>query len=176
VVAYGLVQIARFGRRDDECVPFLDPFCGSGTIGIEAASLGLNPVVAGDIDPNAVAGTRDNVAANGLEHRVEVRSIDATRLKSTFESSQFGTIVCNPPYGNRMRKRIDFRELYDRFLDGAAQLLRPRGRLVILTGAKTPVFESVFASTSGWRRLETRRIETGGIHPIVIVLQRDEGS
>jgi ribosomal protein L11 methyltransferase len=53
---------------------FLDLGCGSGVLAITAARLGWEPVLALDNDPAAVAATRDNAAANGVE--VEVRRHD----------------------------------------------------------------------------------------------------
>ena len=48
--------------------------CGSGVLGIAAAKLGHDPIVAVDREPAAVAATRVNAAANGVE--IEVRSAD----------------------------------------------------------------------------------------------------
>ena len=55
----------------------LDAGCGSGVIGIAAALLGFGPVSALDIDPVAVAVTRENAARNGVE--VDVRLLDTNR-------------------------------------------------------------------------------------------------
>jgi ribosomal protein L11 methyltransferase len=48
--------------------------CGSGVLSIVAAKLGFAPVVALDSDENAVAATRTNAAANGVE--LDVRQVD----------------------------------------------------------------------------------------------------
>jgi ribosomal protein L11 methyltransferase len=55
----------------------LDLGCGSGVLAIAAAKLGFAPVTALDIDPQAVAATRANAAANGVE--VNAFHADATR-------------------------------------------------------------------------------------------------
>ena len=46
---------------------FVDLGCGSGVLAIVAAKLGCAPVIALDYDPAAVAATRANAAANGVE-------------------------------------------------------------------------------------------------------------
>jgi len=46
----------------------LDYGCGSGILAIAAGKLGAAPVYAVDIDPQAVAATRDNARYNGVEH------------------------------------------------------------------------------------------------------------
>jgi ribosomal protein L11 methyltransferase len=53
----------------------LDVGCGSGVLAIAAAKLGHGPVSAVDVDESAVAATRANAAANGVE--VAVRRLDA---------------------------------------------------------------------------------------------------
>ncbi len=52
--------------------PVLDIGCGSGVLAIAAARLGHAPVRAIDNDPDAVAATADNAAANGLS--IDVRT------------------------------------------------------------------------------------------------------
>lgn len=53
----------------------LDVGCGSGVLSIAAAKLGFEPVVALDVDENAIEATRANAAANEVE--VDVRPGDA---------------------------------------------------------------------------------------------------
>jgi ribosomal protein L11 methyltransferase len=50
-----------------EPAPLLDVGCGSGVLSIAAAKLGFGPVSAVDVDETAVAVTRANAAANGVE-------------------------------------------------------------------------------------------------------------
>jgi ribosomal protein L11 methyltransferase len=53
----------------------LDVGCGSGVISIAAARLGFRPVLAVDVDPQAIEATLRNAEANGVE--VEARLADA---------------------------------------------------------------------------------------------------
>jgi ribosomal protein L11 methyltransferase len=53
----------------------LDVGCGSGVLAIAGARLGFAPILAVDVDPVAVATTRANADANGVE--VDVRRVDA---------------------------------------------------------------------------------------------------
>lgn len=53
----------------------LDVGCGSGVVSIAAAKLGFRPVLAVDLDPQAIEATLRNAAANGVE--VEARLADA---------------------------------------------------------------------------------------------------
>ena len=53
----------------------LDVGCGSGVVAISAARLGFAPVRAGDVDPEAVAVTRENAERNEVD--VEAFELDA---------------------------------------------------------------------------------------------------
>jgi len=51
----------------------LDIGCGSGVLAIAAARLGFAPVVAMDVDPDAVDATARNAAANGVSIEIILR-------------------------------------------------------------------------------------------------------
>ena len=53
----------------------LDVGCGSGVLSIAAAKLGFGPVLAVDLDPQAIEATTRNAEANGVE--VDIRLADA---------------------------------------------------------------------------------------------------
>ncbi len=55
----------------------LDAGCGSGVLAIAAAQLGFGPVLALDLDPVAIEGTRDNASRNGVE--LDARRADVLR-------------------------------------------------------------------------------------------------
>lgn len=70
--------------------PFVDPFCGAGTIAIEGALAGLR-TRGSDIDPRAIDAARLNVASAGVD--VPLQVADAVSLGET------GCMVTNPPWG-----------------------------------------------------------------------------
>jgi putative N6-adenine-specific DNA methylase len=133
-LAAGMVMLSRWrpGR------PFLDPFCGSGTIPVEAALMGLNiapglsrtfaaegwPVIpaaawraareeardlaqtgrpldirGSDRDEDAVSDARRNAEGAGIGSRIRFGVTDVRDIKP---EGDFGCIVCNPPYGERL--------------------------------------------------------------------------
>jgi ribosomal protein L11 methyltransferase len=53
----------------------LDVGCGSGVLSIAAAKLGFAPLVAVDVDPDAIEVTGENARANGVE--IDARICDA---------------------------------------------------------------------------------------------------
>jgi tRNA (guanine6-N2)-methyltransferase len=70
--------------------PFVDPFCGAGTIPIEGALAGL-ATSGSDIDPLAVEVARTNAVAAGVDIRFAVA--DAVAL------GEVDCVVTNPPWG-----------------------------------------------------------------------------
>jgi putative N6-adenine-specific DNA methylase len=118
--------------------PFADPFCGSGTIVIEATKIALNiagnagrrfafndwknfdkkmfdsalteakdkenrnfkPEIFGsDIDPKAVKLAKRHAERAGLDKYIKFETCDVKNFKSDLKN---GTIVTNPPYGERV--------------------------------------------------------------------------
>ena len=111
----------------------LDVGCGSGVLSIAAAKLGFAPLVAVDVDTDAVDVTRENALANGVE--VDARVCDAL----TEELPETGLVVANVA------------------LDVVETLLaRVSGSRAITSG----YLERDEPRVAGWRTLE-RRTEDG---------------
>ncbi len=138
--------LATFARPRED-VLLWDPFCGSGTIAIEAAMLHRRiapgktrrfsaerwptldaatfrrareealageridgfEVFASDIDAGAVTLAAENVRRAGVEETVRVFEADARRISAP---GRRGTIVTNPPYGERLMTPTEVECLY----------------------------------------------------------------
>ncbi|MBQ7172424.1 MAG: class I SAM-dependent RNA methyltransferase [Clostridia bacterium] len=138
-----------YTSRPRENVLLWDPFCGSGTIAVEAAMImscrapgagrrfisesfsNLDAslwkkareeaaslvrrtdfrAAATDIDPNAVALTEANAARAGVGDYVTSFVMDARRIQSPAPGAR-GTIVTNPPYGERLMTPEETEVLY----------------------------------------------------------------
>jgi ribosomal protein L11 methyltransferase len=61
----------------------LDVGCGSGVLAIAAAKLGFRPVVAVDVDGNAIEATLANAAANGVDIAVRLDDASSGALPAT---------------------------------------------------------------------------------------------
>ena len=143
-LAAALVKTAR--PRED--VLIWDPFCGSGTIAIEAAMMMKNiapgakrnfaaeafPLVpesiwqsareeaadninrdtkfeafASDIDDECLAIAKANAERAGVSDMIKIFNKNALTLEPI---DRRGTIVCNPPYGERLMSAREVEELY----------------------------------------------------------------
>ena len=178
-LAAALVGFARYRGRDAFC----DPFCGSGTIPVEAALIARNRapglrrsfsaqawslapasvwreaadearsleyngeyrIFASDIDPKAVALSRENARRAGVEKDIVFSVADARAMTAPAER---GVIVCNPPYGERMLERDEARRLYRDF--GAAASELPGWKRFVI--CSDPDFERFFGKTADKKR------------------------
>lgn len=128
--------------------PFVDPFCGSGTIPIEAALIGQNiapgfnrefiselwewmpnkvweevrieaedlakydrelSIYGFDIDHNMINIANKNAMEAGLSGVINFKQMQVTDFRTT---DQYGVIVGNPPYGERLGEKEKVEQMY----------------------------------------------------------------
>lgn len=107
----------------------LDPFCGTGGILLEAASMGIKSL-ASDISVDMINGTKQNMAHFGLHLSGEAVA-DISEIASLFPDTDF--IVTDPPYGRSASTNgEDTWPLYVRTLEVALLCLKEGGRLGIV--------------------------------------------
>ena len=178
----------------DRHAPLVDPFCGSGTVLIEAALLAGNVapglfresfgferwvghdaaawqklreearaairhpaklvLLGRDVDPSALEGAQQNVAAAGLEGRIAFELGDV--LEYLPKKGWNAWIVSNPPYGERLGEAKAVAELHR----GLGALLRGHcgGFHVALLGPKDS-----FARALGLRDAASLPVTNGGL-------------
>lgn len=158
-IAYALLRLAQIPRQAEGRL--LDPFCGAGTILMEAATLFPRLKLHGsDRYEEPVAGARSNLLAYGLQDRVRIEQVEMSQLHQHYPAAHFDYLVTNPPFGLRMAKKVDLRHFYEVFLQEAATLLRPGGSLTLLM-LKAANFRQA-AARSPMRVLDVHRVEVGG--------------
>ncbi len=149
----------------------LDPFCGAGTILLEAGTLYPTLQLLGsDQHEEPVKGSIENLQIYGLAHRSHVKVADARELSQTFSPESVDFIVTNPPYGLRMGQGLNMKRFYELFLREAIQVLKPSGKLVILV-LKSGMLRQA-ARASGWQIDDSYPIEVGGKSLIIFRLRR----
>ena len=149
-------------------VRVLDPFTGSGTIALEAAStLGpTSPVYAGDLDEKRLGLAREAALASGLSWIRFLRA-DARHLPRFFP--EVDRILANPPHGLRLGRKEGLFHLYWDFLRGALALLPPGGRVALLTLRPALLKRAL---PPGFALRHARVVEQGGVYPRVFVLEK----
>ncbi len=143
-LAAALVQLSYWNRNR----LLIDPFCGSGTIPIEAAMIGKNiapglnrsfaseewprvkkeywhdarrkawdamlkdvrlKIIGCDIDKKAIEIARENAYSIELENDIRFINKD---FRDIDYRNDYGVIICNPPYGERIGERKEVEALY----------------------------------------------------------------
>jgi putative N6-adenine-specific DNA methylase/tRNA (guanine6-N2)-methyltransferase len=169
-VAYAMLQFLKTHPISNH---LLDPFCGSGTILLEAATTLPNWKIYGsDYNAETLAGTEKNIITEQLSDKITLKSVDARALNQAYPAHFFTAIVTNPPYGIRMGKNMNFYHFYRLFLAGATQILKPQGRIIMLVGKKSGEFKRALRQYPEFQLLEFRLIKTGNFYPHLAVLEK----
>lgn len=114
--------------QDDDVM--LDPMCGGGTILIERAHCGRYARLEGvDIEHAAVQAATENIGT--LYKPITVREWDARSLP--FTDGEISAIASNLPFGKQIGTRDGNRSLYPALLAEWMRVLKPGGRMVLLT-------------------------------------------
>ncbi|MEO1998815.1 MAG: class I SAM-dependent RNA methyltransferase [Planctomycetaceae bacterium] len=150
-LAAALIQLSHWNRDRT----LVDPFCGTGTLPIEAAMIGRNlapgiqrqfdsedwpwisaqswqearteardvardnlgaPIIGMDCDARVLNSSRAHARAAGVDADIHFQQSDIKQFNS---SRQYGCVITNPPYGERLGDRQTagtlYREMSDRF-------------------------------------------------------------
>ncbi|MDE0423378.1 MAG: methyltransferase domain-containing protein [Candidatus Poribacteria bacterium] len=128
-VAYSMVRLSRPHPTD----VFLDAMCGAGTILLERAFIGrYGYLIGGDISTEALDATVVNF---GRQHQPrQFFRWDAHTLP--LQPNTVDKIVCNLPFGETIGNISQLTNLYRQCLGEYARVLRPRGRMVLLTSQR----------------------------------------
>jgi tRNA (guanine6-N2)-methyltransferase len=135
----------------------LDPFCGDGTIAIEAALTrrGLT-IVASDIDPARVQNARQNARRADVE--IDVQEADAAVVAEKL--SDVDAIITNPPWNQAVSAAGRLQASGRRFWDSLSRILGPDGVLCLLTDVGLDGPELI--AERGWQLGMKQRIRLAG--------------
>lgn len=178
-LAAAMVHLSRYRGRG----AFLDPFCGSGTIPIEAAMIAMNrapglsrqfdaekwqliepqvwqqererawdcmyrdrvyDIIGSDIDPDCIQLAAHNAQKAGTAHTIRFEQKDACTLRL---HDKEGTLICNPPYGERLLDITSARKLIRNF--GTAACRSPMKQYIISSDED---FEAFFGAKADKKR------------------------
>ena len=160
-LAAALARVA--GAREDDVV--WDPFAGSGTELVERAKLGKFARATGtDIDERALKAARENLKAAGVSAGI----ISGDALSHRPEGVTL--VITNPPMGRRVHRGADLHALLDRFLDHAASVLVPGGRIAWIS--PLPARTAEHAKKLGLTQERGIDVDMGGFSAQIQLLSR----
>jgi 23S rRNA G2445 N2-methylase RlmL len=149
--------------------------CGSGTLLIERLALGTARQALGyDVDETALACALANVAAAGFSASITLERRDATAL--ALDDGSVDALAADLPYAMLLGGGAANAELYPALIDEAARVLKPAGRLLVVT-TQNRLMASVCEGRAGVLRLVERvpfevPRERGAISPSIWALER----
>jgi 23S rRNA G2445 N2-methylase RlmL len=163
-IAAAMVQLTRPSPEDI----FLDPMCGSGTILIERALAGRYALLlGGDRDGAAVEATRENV---GPRYKpIEIRQWNAADLP--LDSGSVSALASNLPFGKQIGTPEENRRLYPALLKEWVRVVRPGGRLVLLTSDRALLRRSI-GRQEGLELVEETPVLVRGVSSALFTLCR----
>ena len=119
-----LVNLSRLRRGEI----FLDPFCGTGGIALEACLIGSSKVLCGDIDKLMSKGSRKNLDYFRCRSRSLSYIGDALKLPL---GKPVDSIATDPPYGrSTSTKGKSIETIYRGFLEESLTILKKGGYLI----------------------------------------------
>ncbi|MBL0386790.1 class I SAM-dependent RNA methyltransferase [Tumebacillus sp. ITR2] len=187
-LAAALVDLSRWAPHR----PFIDPFCGSGTIPIEAAMIGRNiapglhrdfsaqnwptisqsiwdrarqeakdlakfdlplEILGSDIDPEVLSLANYHIRQAKLGEAIKLKNLPVAKMSL---DQQYGVIVSNPPYGERIGERKEVERAYKELGD----IARKNDTLSVFVLTSNLMFEQFYGKRADKKRkLYNGRIE-----------------
>lgn len=83
---------------------FVDVCCGTGAVGIEAASNGAAHVTFVDIDSRSVHLVQANIHLLGLDKRTSVLKVDAAAYVQGLQGGEFDVLFADPPFDSGLHE------------------------------------------------------------------------
>lgn len=138
-----MINLARRDDSDYKKATISDPFCGSGTILMEAYLMGFEKILGSDLSDKAISNSQKNMEwikklVDKNKANVDIFQSDVLDLSKNIEKDFLDYIVCEPYLGPQ-RGFKDFDEvvedlniLYSKALKVFFDLLKPGGRIVMV--------------------------------------------
>jgi tRNA (guanine6-N2)-methyltransferase len=167
IIAYAMLRVADVQPGDR----VLDPFCGGGTIIIEAAQVWENLDLLGiDISPKSIEGAWRNAEAAGVKNKVKFIVGDSLRLDRVLAADwMVDKVVSNLPFGIRSGRLKVIPKIYEGFLRSLKPFLRKNSKVCLLTIHRDLM--DYLCERLNYTILSCRQIIHGGLQPWIILME-----
>ena len=147
--------------------------CGSGSLLIERLAAGEVRLISGcDLSQTALSCCVRNLHAAGLAGSAHLILGDGRQLP--YPDNFFDSVLADLPFGQRVGSHPANRLLYPALMAEAARVLRPGGKVAVLTH-EVRLFHSLMANSKEWFLQRIVRVNLRGLHPRIFVLVRKVG-
>mmetsp|Transcript_5793 Transcript_5793/g.11324 ORF Transcript_5793/g.11324 Transcript_5793/m.11324 type:complete len:776 (+) Transcript_5793:144-2471(+) len=176
-LAYAMIRLANL----KEGHTLLDPFCGSGTLLLEALEIyngTLRNCLGMDVSRRSADGARSNAQAEGYESDQTCRFVcsDARSLRRHVNADgSVDAVVSNLPWGimtGQNQSVSSLQTLYEVFLRNAWYVLKDGGRVVMLVLRGLQVMRIVRKLSGRFRLLHANVVRTTNNLPCIVVVEK----
>ena len=157
-------------NKTEKCPLIIDPFCGSGTVLMEAEMMGAENLIGSDISPKAIADTKINL--EWLKKNGQIRKgdwqlleVSATEVSKKITPASVDAIVTEPYLGPQRgahdlsKTSADLERLYSAALVEFKKILKPDGHIVLVFPAfasgRRPDLRFINPNIDGYKIIET---------------------
>jgi tRNA G10 N-methylase Trm11 len=153
--------------KNSENSTLLDPFCGSGTVLMEAALIGFKNLIGSDISEKAISDTKNNLAWIGEKFpnfklsNFQLFEISATEISRKIKPNSVDAIVTEPYLGPQrgnpdpMKTKMELEKLYSAALREFKKILKSDGRVVMIFPVRAegtrPDLHFMSPNLDGWQ-------------------------
>ena len=162
-IAYSMVRLSRPHPND----VFLDAMCGAGTILLERAFINrYRYLIGGDISTEALDATLTNF---GRKHQPrQFFHWDARTLP--LQPNTVDKIVSNLPFGETIGNVPQLTNLYRQCLKAYERVLKPRGRMVLLTSQRQ-LFDRELKQRRSFQSTQQLAVDVRGMKAWIYVVR-----
>ena len=172
-LAYAMVRCGNIKAGDLVC----DPFCGSGTILLEALDLYKHKIkcIGMDVSKRSAAGAMENAEAEGFNKDVcQFHCCDARNFRKYLNDESVDVIITNLPWGVMVgHKNVsDLQSMYEVFLRTAWYILKDKARIVMFVLRGLQVTRIVRKLSGRYKLLSVNVVRTTNNLPSIVVIEK----
>ncbi|KAL9185091.1 hypothetical protein ACHAXT_002868 [Thalassiosira profunda] len=172
-LAYAMIGCANIKPGD----LVVDPFCGSGTILLEALDVFEKRIscVGMDVSRRSANGAKENALAEGFGDDVcQFHCCDARNFRHKLEEESVNAIVTNLPWGimTGHKNVSDLQSMYEVFLRTAWYVLKDGGRIVMLVLRGLQLTRIIRKLSGRYRLLSVNCVRTTNNLPSIVVVEK----
>jgi len=172
-LAYAMVRCANIKNGD----LVVDPFCGSGTILLEALDVYQKKIkcVGMDVSRRSANGATENALAEGFGDDIcKFHCCDARNFRKKLEEESVNAIVSNLPWGimTGHKNVSDLQTMYEVFLRTAWYVLKDKGRIVMLVLRGLQLTRIIRKLSGRYRLISVNCVRTTNNLPSIVVVEK----
>eukprot|EP00977_Amphora_coffeiformis_P003545 scaffold683_cov164-Amphora_coffeaeformis.AAC.5 len=174
-LAYVMLRLANVQKGN----LIVDPFCGSGTILLEALEMtqGNLRCIGLDVSRRTATGAAENAVAEGYSDpgHCSIHTCDARGLRKHVDDESADAVVSNLPWGVRTGHKQgvnDLQQTYEVFLRTAWYTLKPGARIVMLVLRGLQMIRILRKLGGRYRILSVMIVRTTNNLPAIVVVEK----